>query len=205
MDNPSLKKLTKQLTTPAKIQDFINGLAFNFEKKGDTLKSPTSTVQTGSAHCFEGALLGAWLLSQTSSSTNPHKPMIVHLHATKPDYDHVIAPFIIDGKWGALSKTNHAVLRYREPVYATLHELVMSYFHEYFLDNGKKTLRSYSDPLDLSQFEKDWVTADEFLWGIDEALDQLPHHDIVPAKLARSLRPADPIECTAGMITEWKK
>ena len=138
------KLLFKKLNTPAKAQDFLNKIPFNFEKGGETLKSPLYTLRTGKAHCFEGALLGAYILS-----LHGFPPLVLHLKATRGDYDHVVAPFKINGFWGALSKTNHAVLRYREPVYKNIRELVISYFHEYFLDSGAKTLRQYSEPFNL--------------------------------------------------------
>ena len=189
----------KKLNTPAKIQDYLNSLPFNFETDGETLSSPKETMTRGTAHCFEGALLGAYLLSQLG-----HKPQILYLKSIKHDYDHVIAPFKIDGYWGALSKTNHNVLRYREPVYKNIHELVMSYFHEYFLDNGKKTLRQYSDLLNLDEFEN-WIESDGDLWGIDDELNKLQHHDVVPKAYIKHLRKADPIECDAGKMIEYKK
>lgn len=188
--------MLRKLRTPAKIQGFLNGLAFNFEEDGDTLRSPLMTLRAGRAHCLEGALLGAYLLSRTG-----HEPLLVHLKAAKPDQDHVVAVFTRGGRWGALSKTNHAVLRYREPVYETLRELVMSYFHEYFLDDGRKTLRSYSEPLHLGAFDPEWVTAASDLWGIDEALDFQAHHSVLPEGF-RATRRADPIERQAGKITE---
>jgi hypothetical protein len=187
------------LTTPAKIQDYLNKLSFNFEKKGATLSSPLETMKKKTAHCFEGAILGAYLLSKLG-----HKPLIMYLKASGDDVDHVIAPFKVNGHWGALSKTNHAVLRYREPVYKTIRELVMSYFHEYFLYDGTKTLRSYSDLLSLNDFD-DWIESTGDLWGIDEALDALPHHDIVPKEYLRKLRLADPIERKAGKMVDYTK
>ena len=129
--------LIKKLNTPAKVQDYLNSLKFNFEEGGETLKSPIGVLREGNAHCLEGAILGAYILS-----IHGHKPLILHLETTKDDFDHVIATFRVNSLWGALSKTNHAVLRYREPIYKNIRELVMSYFHEYFLDNGVKTLRS---------------------------------------------------------------
>ena len=189
----------RRLTTPAKIQDFLNAIPFNFEKNGPELSSPFATIQKNRAHCFEGALLGAYLLQQINI-----KPYLVHLKARKPDYDHVITVFKIGTLWGALSKTNHAVLRYREPLYTSVRELVMSYFHEYFLDNGTKTLESYSDPLDLDLFEDDWTNTDESLWGIDEELDRIKHHTLVPAWYRRKLRKADPVERTAGKVVEYE-
>jgi hypothetical protein len=194
------KSLLKKLNTPAKVQDFLNSLRFNFEEKGETLVSPVLTLRAGKAHCFEGALLGAYLLS-----LHGYKPLIMHLKTTKEDFDHVVALFQKDGYWGALSKTNHAVLRYREPVYKNIRELAMSYFHEYFLDNGVKTLRQYSAPLDLNVFEKNWTMEDGDLWGIDEELDKIKHYDIAPKKALKNLRRAEKIEIEAGKIVEYKK
>jgi hypothetical protein len=191
--------LMRKLNTPAKAQDFLNQVPFNFEKKGETLKSPMMVLRTNSAHCFEGALLGAYILS-----IQGFPPLILHLHSSKEDYDHVVAPFKVHGLWGALSKTNHAVLRYREPVYKNIHELVMSYFHEYFLNNGVKTLRRYSEPFNLNTLPKQWTTSDKNLWYIDKKLDKVKHHNILTSKALKNLRKADKIEIKAGEIVEYK-
>ena len=190
--------LIKKLNTPAKVQDFLNSLRFNFEEYGETLKSPIRVLREGNAHCFEGALFGAYVLSQ-----HGHKSLILHLKTIKGDFDHVIAPFKINGYWGALSKTNHAVLRYREPVYKSIRELVMSYFHEYFLDSGLKTLREYSRPLNLNIFEKGWYLLDGDLWGIDDELDRIKHYKIASVSVLKNLRKADKIEIEAGKIEEY--
>jgi len=190
----------KKLNTPAKVQDFLNSFKFNFEEKKETLKSPLFTMRAKNTHCLEGALLGAYILS-----LHGFKPYLLHLKALERDYDHIVAPFKINGFWGALSKTNHAVLRYREPVYKNIRELVMSYFHEYFLDDGTKTLRQYSSLLNLNSFEKDWMTMEGDLWGIDEELDNIKHYNIVPKKYIRKLRKADKVEILAGKIVEYEK
>ena len=196
------KKLLQKLNTPAKVQDFLNSLKFNFEKParrggdGETLKSPVMVLRTKSAHCMEGAILGAYILS-----LHGFLPFVLHLEATKGDYGHVITPFKIKGLWGALSKTNHAVLRYREPVYKNIHELVMSYFHEYFLDNGVKTLRKYSRPLNLNVFGKDWELSEKDLWKIDKKLDKIKHYNILSKTDIKNLRKADKVEVEAGRIT----
>ena len=192
--------LIQKLNTPAKAQDFLNSLSFNFEKDGETLKSPILTLRAQRAHCLEGALLGAYILS-----LHGFMPHILHLKATREDFDHVIAPFKIRGLWGALSKTNHAVLRYREPIYKNIHELVMSYFHEYFLDNGEKTLRQYSKLLNLNIFKKNWAVMKGDLWFIDKKLDKIKHYDIMPKAHIKKLRKADKVEIKAGKMIEWKK
>jgi hypothetical protein len=196
------KDLLQKLDTPAKVQDFLNFLQFNFEEQGETLSSPLKVIRRKSAHCFEGAILGAYILS-----LHNFQPLILHLETEKKerDFDHVITLFKINGLLGALSKTNHAILRYREPIYKNIRELVMSYFHEYFLDNGKKTLRKYSRPLNLNVFEKGWEVEEGDLWGIDEELDKIKHYEIAPKKAFGNLRKADKIEIKIGKNVEYKK
>lgn len=190
----------RKLNTPAKVQDFLNQIPANFEtNKKETIKSPLVVLRANSAHCFEGALLGAYILSLQG-----FPPLLVSLEAAQSDVDHVIAPFKQQGLWGALSKTNHAVLRYREPIYRSLRELAMSYFHEYFTDLGTKTLIKYSRPLNLNSLKLDWVKATNDLWAIDEALDKTKYYDIAPARVLRKLRRADKLERQAGKLTEWK-
>ncbi|MEI6280819.1 MAG: hypothetical protein WCP17_02345 [bacterium] len=194
------KSLLQKLKTPASAQDFLNSLRFNFETQGETLKSPLFTLRAGKAHCFEGALLGAYILSLQGFT-----PYLMHLEAVEGDYDHVIVPFKVGQFWGALSKTNHAVLRYREPIYKDIRELAMSFFHEYFLDDGEKTLRHYSKLLNLNTFENNWMTMDGDLWGIDGELDKIKHYDMVPKSHIKKLRKADKIETEAGKIVEFRK
>src|SRR5690606_12256889 len=137
----------------------------------ETHNSVRYTLKSHKAHCFEGALLAAaalWI--------NGREPLILDLKSARPDFDHVIALFKEEKYWGAISKTNHAVLRFREPVYKSIRELVMSYFHEYFLSNGKKTLRQFSKPLDLRKIDKGrWLTSDENLAWLAHKLDKSPH------------------------------
>lgn len=165
--------------------------------------SPLRTVREGRAHCMEGALLAASALR-----FHGYEPLLMDLRVARPDQDHVVALFRerkVGGAWGAISKTNHAVLRYREPIYRTLRELALSYFHEYF-DNatGKKNLREYSIPLNLSRFDKDnWETTEADLWGIVEAVDSVRHFPILSKAQEKRLRLADAIEISAGNITEW--
>jgi hypothetical protein len=190
----------RRLNTPPKVQDFLNSLQFNFERDGiDVLKSPIRVLRERNAHCIEGALLGAFVLS-----LHGHKPLVLHLETGKGDFDHVVTLFKIKGLWGALSKTNHGVLRYREPIYRNIHKLVMSYFHEYFLDNGLKTLRKYSRPLNLNFFGKKWMLQEKDLWQIDKKLDEVKHFWIAPLSVFKKLRKAEKIEIKMGKIEEYR-
>lgn len=194
------EKIFKALKNPAQIQDFLNKIPINFDYHKDTCLSPRMVLRKNKCHCLEGAVLAALALRFQG-----RKPLIVHLKTAKDDYDHVIAVFKKDKKWGAISKTNHGVLRYREPAYNSLRELVMSYFHEYTDKKGNKTLRSFSIPLDLSRFDKKgWATAEKDLWYVDSYLDKIRHFKILTRKQARHLRKADKIEIKIGNITEWQ-
>ena len=189
------------LDSPRKVQDFLERIPSNHCHDRDTCLSPRMVLRERRAHCMEGAMLAA-----LAFRLHGMPPLIVDLAAAAKDYDHVIAVFRRRGCWGAVSKTNHAVLRYREPVYRTLRELVMSFFHEYTTDDGKKTLRSYSRPVDLSRFDRHgWMTADEDVWEVPEYLCEVAHVPIVTRNQIASLRLADPIEREAGMMLQWKK
>lgn len=193
--------ILKPLRNPQKIQDFLETIPINFERSGETCRSPRRVLRDNTAHCLEGAMLAAAALW-----VHGEPPLLMDLNTTKDDENHVVALFRRNGYWGALSKTNHAVLRYREPIYKTLRELALSYFHEYFLNDGRKTLRSFSKPLDLrSKKYRGWTTAEADLWNISKDLDYVEHENIVPTSYIRSLRRADLIEIKAGKIVEWKE
>ncbi|MEM3074819.1 MAG: hypothetical protein QW727_02670 [Candidatus Pacearchaeota archaeon] len=195
-------KLFKKLNTPAKIQDFINSLKINFEENGDTCQSPRMVLKSGKAHCMEGAILATAILR-----FHGYEPLIMDLEADKDDFDHSIAVFKKDGFLGAIGKTNHAVLRYREPIYKNPRELALSFFHEYFLNNnGKKTLRAYSKPINLKIFDKwNWMASESEVWFIPEYLAKIKHYPIINKKQLRNLRPADEIEIRAGKIVEFNE
>lgn len=195
------QKILKKLSTPVEIQDFLDTLVINFEKEGETLMSPRRVLQTRRAHCIEAALLAALALQLKGKPA-----LLLDLKASKHDDDHVVALYRKGRYWGAISKSNHGSLRFRDPVYKTVRELALSYFHEYFENkNGRKTLRSYSKPFNLKRYKTDWVTSPDNLWYIAEDLDNSPHFPIAPQKNLKLLRPADKVELQAGKITEWKR
>lgn len=193
-------RLFRRLNTPQKVQDFLLTIPFNFETAGDTCMSPRRVLAMRSAHCFEGALLAACALW-----FHGEPPMLLDLDVAKGDVNHTIALFRRHRCWGAISQTNHAVLRFREPVYRTVRELAMSYFHEYFLNDGRKTLRAYSRPFDLSRLnDPSWVTAADDVWHIHDALHETRYFPILTPAMVKTLRLADPVEIEAGKIVQWK-
>ncbi|MDB5189479.1 MAG: hypothetical protein JWL82_436 [Parcubacteria group bacterium] len=193
--------LFSRLSTPSKIQDFLDTLAVNHEKREESCHSPRRVLEERKAHCMEAALVAA-----TALWLHGEAPLLMELRAAPGDQDHAVALYKRNGYWGAVSKTNHVSLRFRDPVYKTMRELALSYFHEYFLNvNGAKTLRAYTRPFSLKRFGTKWMTSDTGVWPIAYALHDAPHYSLLPEENKKFVRPADRIERRAGRIIEWTR
>ena len=188
----------RALRAPEDIQHFVIELGANFEEEGDTLRSVRGVLRHRKAHCIEAAFTAAcalWLMG--------HPPLLLDLTA-KGDSDHVIAVFRRGTGWGAISKSNHVWLRWRDPVYRSPRELVMSYFHEY-TNRQNKTLRSYSLPVDLRRFPTAmWVTSEEDCWEVGAALCDVRHFRILSPAQARRLLPRDATELRADELVQYE-
>jgi hypothetical protein len=194
------EKFLHRLNTPDKIQNYLDSIPFNFETEGETCMSPRRVMREKKAHCIEGAMVAAVALFLSG-----HKMLILNLKVEQGDYDHVVTLFNKNGYWGAISKTNHAVLRYRDPVYATVRELAMSYFNEYFLlGDGRKTMKGFSDVINLRKFGTRWITQEGDLWNIAESIFDSKHTEVVPKVNANYIRSASEIEKESASISEWE-
>jgi hypothetical protein len=195
------KKLLLSLDSASKIQDYLDSISFNFEEQGETCMSPQRVLKEKKAHCLEGALLACAALWLQGKS-----PRIMNLKVKDKDYDHVVTLFKEKGYWGAISKTNHAVLRFRDPVYKTVRELAMSYFHEYFLvKNGEKTLLGYSRPISIKRFGTKWITEEQDLWDIATTIFDLPHTRTIPEGQEKFIRKASILEQHSASIPAYTK
>lgn len=198
---PAELQVLKRLSTPGKVQDFLDALPANYVKAGDTLYSPRLVLRERKAHCIEGALLAVAALA-----VNGVESWLLDLRTKHYDEDHVVTLFRVGEHWGALSKTNHPVLRYRDPIYRSVRELALSYFHEFFmLADGRKTMVDYSRPFSLKRFGTEWMTSEADLWDLALALDDSSHYPLVPRAVARTLRPATKIERDAYRMVEWPR
>jgi len=185
-------KFLETLNDPDKIQGFLDTVDYNPKYE---CKSPRWVLKKRSAHCFEGALFAAAALQY-----NGYKPLIVDMKSQNDD-DHVLAVFKIDGYWGSIGKSNFTTLRYREPVYRNLRELIMSYFDLYFNMNGYKSLRSYSIPLDLTVYNSlNWTTTDDDLEYIGDKLEKIRHYPVVSEKMIKNLKTASDVVVKAGLM-----
>jgi hypothetical protein len=198
-----MRPIIKKLNTPNKVQDFLDKVPFNFEEREETYRSPKKSLEMKKMHCFEGAVFACFCLKHHHIENYLVDLKVKNL---KKDSDHTLCIFRINKHWGAISKTNHSVLRWRDPIYKTPRELTMSYFHEYFLDSGEKTLLSFSKPFDIwKKFGSKWTDQEKDLDEIAEALDKSPHINFVPKENAKFIRPAGKTEIKGASITEWSK
>jgi hypothetical protein len=196
---PAERSVFARLDTPQTIQTFIDRLPANYELDGDTIMSPRRTLQVRLAHCAEGALLAAAVFAYHG------KPAwLMDIRSLPSDHDHIVALFKQHGLWGAISKTNHAILRWRDPIYRSPRELAMTYAHEYCLPGGKKSMLEFSKPFSLTRFApKRWVIAEDDLHWLMDALDNSPHVPVAPKPAMRKRRRSTPVELLAQEVLEW--
>jgi len=180
------------LTDPARIQGFLDRIPYSADP---FYRSPRSVLRDRKAHCFDGALFAAAALRRIG-----HPPMLVDMRAVRDD-DHIIAVFRREGRMGAVAKSNFVGLRYREPLFASVRELILSYFEDFYNVDREKTLRGYSVPLDLSRFDVlDWETSDEHLDVIASRLDTIRHFPLLTGTQAETLAKVDRRFYTAGLL-----
>lgn len=153
--NASLRKQFLQLRTPFAIQEYLDSMPYIGEERD---RSPLNVMQDGQCHCLDGGFLAALALWRIG-----FKPLLIDLvPAPGMDDDHVLALYQRNGCWGAVAKSNYVNLGFREPVYTSLRELVMSYFEHYVNTYKVKTLRGYTRPFDASKYTR-------LHWAWDEA------------------------------------
>jgi len=187
-----------RLRTPQKIQSFINRIPWNTEPDGHTARSVVGVLEHDTAHCIEGAFVAAAALALTG-----HPPLLMDMGAARGDVDHVVALFRRRGYWGAISKSNSPLLRYRDPIYRSLRELSLSFFPQY-VKGRRKTLRTYSVSVDLRKHDPAlWVTHDgSVCQELVDVLTTARHFPIVPPEATGDLRPIDEIERQGALLNE---
>lgn len=187
--------MLRRLGTPRKVQDYLDyELGYN-DSKPDTCRSPLETLRLGSAHCIEGAMLAA-----AAFLFHGRPPLLLDLRANPRDDDHVIAPFLEGGRWGAVAMSHFCGLRYREPVYASYAELARSYFEFYYNGAGEKTLREFSAPLDASSLAPEWLDSEKNVFFVSRRLDAQKHYRMVGWRQEASLRRADSLLREAEVV-----
>jgi hypothetical protein len=184
----------RALRTPYGVQRALEAMPYHH---ASTAWSPRRVLRAGTAHCLEGAIFAAAALRVLG-----FPPLLLDLVAVQ-DTDHVLAVYRLRGGWGAIAKSNFAGLRYREPVYRSVRELVMSYFDDYINLRGDRTLRAYSQPVNLARLDAShpgWMTSESDLWWVAEHLVGVRHTPLLTPAMIRALRRTDRRSLDAGLV-----
>ena len=194
---PRELRTLRSLKTPAGIQRFLDAMPYHVEI---TAWSPRRVLREGTAHCLEGAIFAAAALRALG-----YEPLIFDLEAEQ-DIDHVVAIYKTRGHWGAIAKSNFVGCRDREPVYRSLRELALSYFHIYFNMRRERTLRRYSRPVNLARFDRQgWMVSEKDIGFIAEHLCEIPHLPLLKPGMEKQLNRVDPRTMASEMVGHVKK
>jgi hypothetical protein len=186
------REILARMDTPFKVQGWLNSIAYD---PAPGTASPRRVMRERKANCFEGALFAA-----AAFRFHGRLPLVVDMRSWNDD-DHVLAVFRQNGAWGCVAKSNYTVLRFREPVYRSIRELMMSFFDVYFNPIGQKTLRAYSVPYDVSRFDgMSWMTTEEDISDVGDALDKARHYKVLTPAQIRSLQITEPTLVKAGLL-----
>ncbi|HWR91422.1 MAG TPA: hypothetical protein VN300_03315 [Desulfobacterales bacterium] len=183
----------KGLVSPAAVQGFLDSIPYS---TADFYRCPLRVLQERTAHCFDGAVFAAAALRRIG-----YPPLILDMLSNGRDDEHLLAIFKVHGHWGAVAKSNFVGLRYREPVYRTLRELVMSYFEQYYNLEREKTLRGYTGPLNLKRFDRlDWTISDSAMDLIAQRTEEIRRVTLIDAAMESRLSPVDERSYQSGLI-----
>ncbi len=191
--NAEEKKIMARLDTPYRIQELLDAFRYSSDA---FYRCPLRVLRERTAHCFDGALFAAAALRRLG-----HPPLVLDILPNERDDDHMLALFKIEGYWGAVAKSNFVGLRYREPVFRSLRELVMSYFEHYYNVAREKTMRGYTRPLNLASFDEyPWMIHDAPLDRIADRLDAIRRYRIVTRSMEKRLSLLDERSAKAGLL-----
>jgi hypothetical protein len=181
------------LATPAKIQAYLDGMPYSEE---EIYRCPRQVLSDHKAHCFDGALFAAAALRHIG-----FPPLVLDmLPVPGRDDDHMLGLYKINGYWGAVAKSNFVGLRYREPIYRTLRELVLSYFEDFYNTAGEKTLRAYTVPLNLQVYDRfNWMVSDASMMEIAHRLEKLRRYTLLTPSMEAGLASVDERFYQAGL------
>jgi hypothetical protein len=194
-----LRATFRSLKEPAEIQRYLDRLPYVGEYRD---RCPLDVMRDGQCHCLDGGLLAALALRRIGLPG-----LLIDLvpvrdsRGTNLDDDHVLAVFRRHGAWGAIAKSNYPWLRYREPVYRTLRELVMTYFEVYFSVDGTKALRGYTRPLDISTYDRlDYAWDEKGAAQLYQALYKRKPVRIISKPAEAQLQPVDRRAYESGIV-----
>lgn len=164
---PRVRRLIRRLRTPERVQDWLDRLPYNWERRAETLFTLPRVVRRGTAHCLEAALAAAAILEH-----HGHPPILMDLESVD-QLDHVLFVFRRGGRFGTVARSRDPGLHGRKPHYRTLRSLVMSYSAPYIDLSGR--LKGYG-VLDLRTMgHVDWRASERNVWAVEQRLIDHAH------------------------------
>lgn len=169
---PRERRLIDSLSTPARVQAYLNALPYNYERRGETLRTFRGVVQHGRAHCLEAALFAACVLEQHGY------PALVISFESIDKLDHVIYAYRANGHWGSVARSRDPGLHGRRPVFTTPRALAASYMDPYVDFTGRVTAFALVDLAAIME-RYDWRLSRRSVWKVEQTLIDYPHQRLV--------------------------
>jgi hypothetical protein len=153
--------------TPRAVQRWLRALPYNYETRGETLRSFRGVIRHRRAHCLEAALAAATILEQ-----HGYPPLLLSFESID-HLDHVIFPFRAGGRWGAVARSRDPGLHGRKPVFPSARQLALSYADAYVDRTGRVTGFAVADLGELGSY--DWRLSERAIWKVERWLIDYPH------------------------------
>jgi len=167
---PAESRLVARLQTPLDVQAWLNGLPYNDEASGETLRSFRGVVRTGTAHCLEAALSAAVLLEQ-----HRYPPIVLSFESIDL-LDHVIFVYRAKTGWGSVARSRDPGLHGRRPLFATPRALALSYLDPYIDFTGRINAYAVVDLRGMGGYN--WRLSKKNVWKVERMLLDWPHRRI---------------------------
>jgi hypothetical protein len=164
------RSLVERLRSPRAVQRWLRTLPYNWETRGETLRSFREVVRLGTAHCLEAALAAAVVLEQ-----HGHPPLLLSFES-EDRLDHVLFVFRVGGRWGSVARSRDPALHGRKPVFRTPRQLAASYREAYVDLTGRVTGYAVADLRKLGTY--DWRLSPRNLWKVEQWLIDYPHRPL---------------------------
>jgi hypothetical protein len=173
---PAERRLIARLSTPARVQRWLNALPYNQERGGETLRSFREVARLKTAHCLEAALAAAVVLEQ-----HGYPPLVMSFDS-QDNLDHVIFVYRRNGRWGSVARSRDPGLHGRKAAFRSPRALARSYIDPYVDYTGR--VRGYGVcNLQEAMGDYDWRLSPRNIWKVEQVLIDWPHR-----KLRSSIR-----------------
>jgi hypothetical protein len=169
---PEERRVIDRLTTPSKVQGFLNRLAYNHEPPpaGPQLRTFRSVIATRTAHCLEAALTAAVIMEQ-----HGYPPTVMSLESAD-GLDHVIFVYKTRTGWGSVARSRDPGLHGRKPVFRSLRQMAFTYFDPYIDFTGRLQAYGMVDLREMGNY--DWRLSTGHVWKVERFLYEIPHEKI---------------------------